>query len=46
MKYNDEGQKYRPLVNILKKYSCVPEEWYKQYIVYYEDVEKLKENFI
>lgn len=39
-KYNDEGFKYRELVEELKKHDYVPEDWYKQYVMFCEIIEE------
>lgn len=42
MKFNDEGLKYRILVDELKRYDYVPEDWYKQYVVFGQKIEALQ----
>lgn len=42
MKYNDEGLKYRVLVEELKNHGYVPEDWYKQYVMFGEKIEALQ----
>ena len=43
LKYNDSGIKYQNLVEVLKQYDYVPENWYKKYTVFCENMKKLKE---
>ena len=38
--YNDEPLKYRLLVEELRKYGYVPEDWYQQYTKFCDDIEK------
>lgn len=40
MTYNNEPLKYQLLVEELRKYNYVPEDWYQQYAKFCDDIEK------
>lgn len=42
MKYNNEGLKYQVLVEELQRQCYVPEDWYKQYVIFGEKMEELQ----